>query len=133
MRNKKKIRKNNSVNASKNRENFLYKLNETISQGTVSYEYSNVLLKHKVFIKNLLNLIKNTQLELLSENLNHKKNNKFYFLIIINILKNLEGELNSTFNENLRKKTCTKIIDNKNKNNKNFVKNRIYIFLQKTQ
>ena len=110
-KNKETIGKGYTQFLAHNREISSQIINKEIIIQTVCYNTG--LSKHKAFMKNLLDLIKNSQLELLSEKQNSKKNSRFHKLI--NILKNLKEELNTTFKQNLRKKMDIEIGVNKNK------------------
>ena len=110
-KNKETIGKGYTQFLAHNREISSQIINKEIIIQTVCYNTG--LSKHKAFMKNLLDLIKNSQLELLSEKQNSKKNSRFHKLI--NKLKNLKEELNTTFKQNLRKKMDIEIGVNKNK------------------
>ena len=59
-------------------------------------------LTHKSFLQKILNVIKNIQIELLSQVSTRKKNNQFSNKTIINLLKDLKIELNATLKENIQ-------------------------------
>ena len=59
-------------------------------------------LTHKSFLQKILNVIKNIQIELLSQVSTRKKNNQFSNKTIINLLKDLKIELSATLKENIK-------------------------------
>ena len=73
--------------------------------------FSNIMnakYKHKLLLEKILKIIKNIQLEILSEKSFNKTNSKLSSKIIINILKDLKIELNSIFKVNKHKYTKIK-------------------------
>ena len=68
----------------------------------------NFKLNHKLLLEKILKIIKNIQLEFLSQKSFNKTNNKLSSKIIINILKDLKINLNSFFNDNKQRYTKIK-------------------------
>ena len=87
----------------KKKENILdfLNLNESLYE-----DFNNIInskYNHKLLLEKILSIIKNTQLEILSQKSFNKTNNKFSCKIIKNILSDLKKELNSIFKENKQK------------------------------
>ena len=59
-------------------------------------------LTHKSFLQKILNVIKNIQIELLSQVSSREKNHQFSNKTIINLLKDLKIELSATLKENIQ-------------------------------
>ena len=109
------MKKSNSLLVLGNNENFLEKINFNDNNKKEFCEYVYSRLKHKIFLEKILHIIKITQIEFLSQISAHKKNNKFSYKIIKNILQELKNELDSTFKDNVQNKTNIESITNKNK------------------
>ena len=110
-----KMKKSNSLLVLNNNENFLEKINFNDNNKKEFCEYVYSRLKHKIFLEKILHIIKITQIEFLSQISAHKKNNKFSYKIIKNILQELKNELDSTFKDNIQNKTNIESTTNKNK------------------
>ena len=87
----------------KKKENILdfLNLNESLYK-----DFNNIInskYNHKLLLEKILSIIKNTQLEILSQKSVNKTSNKFSCKIIKNILRDLKKELNSIFKENKQK------------------------------
>ena len=109
------MKKSNSLLVLNNNENFLEKINFNDNNKKEFCEYIYSRLKHKIFLEKILHIIKITQIEFLSQISAHKKNNKFSYKIIKNILQELKNELDSTFKDNIQNKTNIENTANKNK------------------
>ena len=109
------MKKSNSLLVLNNNENFLEKINFNDNNKKEFCEYVYSRLKHKIFLEKILHIIKITQIEFLSQISTHKKNNKFSYKIIKNILQELKNELDSTFKDNIQNKTNIESTTNKNK------------------
>jgi hypothetical protein len=109
------MKKSNSLLVLNNSENFLEKINFNDNNKKEFFEYVYSRLKHKIFLEKILHIIKITQIEFLSQISAHKKNNKFSYKIIKNILQELKNELDSTFKDNIQNKTNIESTTNKNK------------------
>ena len=109
------MKKSNSLLVLNNNENFLEKINFNDNNKKEFCEYVYSRLKHKIFLEKILHIIKITQIEFLSQISEHKKNNKFSYKIIKNILQELKNELDSTFKDNVQNKTNIESTTNKNK------------------
>ena len=109
------MKKSNSLLVLNNSENFLEKINFNGNNKKEFCEYVYSRLKHKIFLEKILHIIKITQIEFLSQISAHKKNNKFSYKIIKNILQELKNELDSTFKDNIQNKTNIESTTNKNK------------------
>ena len=109
------MKKSNSLLVLNNNENFLEKINFNDNNKKEFCEYVYSRLKHKIFLEKILHIIKITQIEFLSQISAHKKNNKFSYKIIKNILQELKNELDSTFKDNIQNKTNIESTTNKNK------------------
>ena len=109
------MKKSNSLLVLNNNENFLEKINFNDNNKKEFCEYVYSRLKHKIFLEKILHIIKITQIEFLSQISAHKKNNKFSYKIIKNILQELKNELDSTFKDNVQNKTNIESTTNKNK------------------
>ena len=84
----------------------LINLNESSREDL--FNIINSKLNHKLILQKILKIIKNIQLEILSEKSFIKTNNKLSSKIIINILKDLKIELISIFKDNKQKYTRIK-------------------------
>ena len=109
------MKKSNSLLVLNNNENFLEKINFNDNNKKEFCEYVYSRLKHKIFLEKILHIIKITQIEFLSQISAHKKNNKFSYKIIKNILQELKNELDSTFKDNIQNKTNIESTTNRNK------------------
>lgn len=109
------MKKSNSLLVLNNNENFLEKINFNDNNKKEFCEFIYSRLKHKIFLEKILHIIKITQIEFLSQISAHKKNNKFSYKIIKNILQELKNELDSTFKDNIQNKTNIESTTNKNK------------------
>ena len=109
------MKKSNSLLVLNNSENLLEKINFNDNNKKEFCEYVYSRLKHKIFLEKILHIIKITQIEFLSQISAHKKNNKFSYKIIKNILQELKNELDSTFKDNIQNKTNIESTTNKNK------------------
>lgn len=109
------MKKSNSLLVLNNNENFLEKINFNDNNKKEFCEYVYSRLKHKIFLEKILHIIKITQIEFLSQISAHKKNNKFSYKIIKNILQELKNELDSTFKDNIQNKTNIESTTNKNR------------------
>ena len=109
------MKKSNSLLVLNNNENFLEKINFNDNNKKEFCEYVYSRLKHKIFLEKIIHIIKITQIEFLSQISAHKKNNKFAYKIIKNILQELKNELVSTFKDNIQNKTNIESTTNKNK------------------
>ena len=83
-------------------ENILDIINQKNGARKCSFDDIYPKLTHKSFLQKILNVIKNIQIELLSQVSTRKKNNQFSNKTIINLLKDLKIELNSTLKENIQ-------------------------------
>jgi hypothetical protein len=70
-------------------------------------------LYQKSLLEKILDIVKNIQLELLSQNSFNKMNKKFSYKLIKHLLKDLKLELNSTFKNNIHKNSEIKHRSNK--------------------
>ena len=84
---------------------------------------------HKSFLQDILNVIKQIQLELLSKISTPKKNNQFPNKEIINLLKDLKIELSTTFQENVQTKLT---LEHDNKMIRKSLSNKIFNKSEKT-
>ena len=109
------MKKSNSLLVLNNSENFLEKINFNDNNKKEFCEYVYSRLKHKIFLEKILHIIKITQIEFLSQISAYKKNNKFSYKIIKNILQELKNELDSTFKDNIQNKTNIESTTNRNK------------------
>ena len=109
------MKKSNSLLVLNNNENFLEKINFNDNNKKEFCEYVYSRLKHKIFLEKILHIIKITQIEFLAQISAQKKNNKFSYKIIKNILQELKNELDSTFKDNIQNKTNIESTTNKNK------------------
>ena len=82
--------------------NILDIINPKIGARKCSFDDIYPKLTHKSFLQKILNVIKNIQIELLSQVSTRKKNNQFSNKTIINLLKDLKIELSATLKENIR-------------------------------
>ena len=87
----------------KKKENILDFINPNESLFEDFSNITNSKYNHKLLLKKVLNIIKNIQLEILSQKSFDKTCNKFSCKIIKNILKDLKIELNSIFKGNKQK------------------------------
>ena len=86
-------------------DDILDKINQQIRARKGSCDDIYPKLNHKSFLQDILNVIKNVQMELLSKVCTSKKKNQFSKKEIINLLKNLKIDLNTSYQENLKTKT----------------------------
>ena len=82
--------------------NILDIINQKNGARKCSFDDIYPKLTHKSFLQKILNIIKNIQIELLSQVSTRKKNNQFSNKTIINLLKDLKIELNATLKENIQ-------------------------------
>ena len=82
--------------------NILDIINQRNGARKCSFDDIYPKLTHKSFLQKILNVIKNIQIELLSQVSTRKKNNQFSNKTIINLLKDLKIELNATLKENIQ-------------------------------
>ena len=90
------------------KENILDLINLNESSSEYFSNIMNFQYNHKLLLEKMLKIIKNIQLEILSEKSFIKTNNKLSSKIIINILKDLKIELNSIFKDKKQKYTRIK-------------------------
>ena len=90
------------------KENILDLINLNESSSEYFSNIMNFQYNHKLLLEKMLKIIKNIQLEILSEKSFIKTNNKLSSKIIINILKDLKIELISIFKDNKQKYTRIK-------------------------
>ena len=90
------------------KENILDFINLNESSNEYFSNIMNFQYNHKLLLEKMLKIIKNIQLEILSEKSFIKANNKLSSKIIINILKELKIELNSIFKDKKQKYTRIK-------------------------
>ena len=83
-------------------DNILDIINQKNGARKCSFDDIYPKLTHKSFLQKILNVIKNIQIELLSQVSTRKKNNQFSNKTIINLLKDLKIELNATLKENIQ-------------------------------
>ena len=83
-------------------DNILDIINQKNEARKCSFDDIYPKLTHKSFLQKILNVIKNIQIELLSQVSIRKKNNQFSNKTIINLLKDLKIELNATLKENIQ-------------------------------
>ena len=83
-------------------DNILDIINQKNEARKCSFDDIYPKLTHKSFLQKILNIIKNIQIELLSQVSTRKKNNQFSNKTIINLLKDLKIELNATLKENIQ-------------------------------
>ena len=83
-------------------DNILDIINQKNEARKCSFDDIYPKLTHKSFLQKILNVIKNIQIELLSQVSTRKKNNQFSNKTIINLLKDLKIELNATLKENIQ-------------------------------
>ena len=83
-------------------DNILDIINQKNGARKCSFDDIYPKLTHKSFLQKILNIIKNIQIELLSQVSTRKKNNQFSNKTIINLLKDLKIELNATLKENIQ-------------------------------
>ena len=106
------MRKNKSVIALNNCESYFKKINENFGSKVNFEESVNSRLKYKSYLKNILTIIKNYQIEILTQISISKKNKKLSNKIVKQSLQDLKQELNSLFHI----KTKNKINSEQNKN-----------------
>ena len=115
------MKKSRSLIDLRKSENIFTKINIKDDNQKDFGEITYSRLKHKMFLQKLLHIIQLTQAELLVQISTFKRNNKFFYKIIKDILKGLKNELDTTFKENFQYMT---IMENKIRKNKStFVKN----------
>ena len=90
------------------KENILDLINLNESSSEYFSNIMNFQYNHKLLLEKMLKIIKNIQVEILSEKSFIKTNNKLSSKIIINILKDLKIELNSIFKDKKQKYTRIK-------------------------
>ena len=83
-------------------DNILDIINQKNGARKCSFDDIYPKLTHKSFLQKILNVIKNIQIELLSQVSTRKKNNQFSNKTIINLLKDLKIELNAALKENIQ-------------------------------
>ena len=83
-------------------DNILDIINQKNGARKCSFDDIYPKLTHKSFLQKILNVIKNIQIELLSQVSTRKKNNQFSNKTIINLLKDLKIELSATLKENIQ-------------------------------
>ena len=93
MRFLEKMRKNKSLLALRYKDNILQKINQTCERQNKSGKPDFPYLKYKLFLKRILYIIKNSQLEILNQVTKGEKNNQFSQKIIKNLLQNLKQDL----------------------------------------
>ena len=106
------MRKNKSVIALNNCESYFKKINENFGSKVNFEESVNSRLKYKSYLKNILTIIKNYQIEILTQISISKKNKKLSNKKVTQSLQDLKQELNSLFHI----KTKNKINSEQNKN-----------------
>ena len=84
-------------------DNILDIINQKNGARKCSFDDIYPKLTHKSFLQKILNVIKNIQIELLSQVSTREKNNQFSNKTIINLLKDLKIELSATLKENIQK------------------------------
>jgi len=85
-------------------DNILDEIKKQIRTRRASCDDIYPKLNHKSFLQDILNVIKNIQMELLSKAFTNKKHNQFSNKEILNLLKNLKIDLNAKYKENLQTK-----------------------------
>ena len=83
-------------------DNILDIINQKNEARKCSFDDIYPKLTHKSFLQKILNVIKNIQIELLSQVSSRKKNNQLSNKSIINLLKDLKIELSATLKENIQ-------------------------------
>ena len=83
-------------------DNILDIINQKNGARKCSFDDIYPKLTHKSFLQKILNVIKNIQIELLSQVSTREKNNQFSNKTIINLLKDLKIELSATLKENIQ-------------------------------
>ena len=83
-------------------DNILDIINQKNEARKCSFDDIYPKLTHKSFLQKILNVIKNIQIELLSQVSTREKNNQFSNKTIINLLKDLKIELSATLKENIQ-------------------------------
>jgi hypothetical protein len=83
-------------------DNILDIINQKNGARKCSFDDIYPKLTHKSFLQKILNVIKNIQIELLSQVSTRKKNNQFSNKTILNLLKDLKIELSATLKENIQ-------------------------------
>ena len=83
-------------------DNILDIINQKNEARKCSFDDIYPKLTHKSFLQKILNVIKNIQIELLSQVSSREKNHQFSNKTIINLLKDLKIELNATLKENIQ-------------------------------
>ena len=95
------------------KENILDMINE---EDNTNNDFPDIIyskLYQKSLLEKILDIVKNIQLELLSQNSFNKMNKKFSYKLIKHLLKDLKLELNSTFKNNIQKNSKIKHRSNK--------------------
>ena len=83
-------------------DNILDIINQKNEARKCSFDDIYPKLTHKSFLQKILNVIKNIQIELLSQVSSREKNHQFSNKTIINLLKDLKIELSATLKENIQ-------------------------------
>ena len=83
-------------------DNILDIINQKNGARKCSFDDIYPKLTHKSFLQKILNVIKNIQIELLSQVSSREKNHQFSNKTIINLLKDLKIELSATLKENIQ-------------------------------
>ena len=86
-------------------DNILDIINQKNEARKCSFDDIYPKLTHKSFLQKILNVIKNIQIELLSQVSSREKNHQFSNKTIINLLKDLKIELSATLKENIQNKS----------------------------
>ena len=83
-------------------ENILDIINQKNEARKCSFDDIYPKLTHKSFLQKILNVIKNIQIELLSQVSSREKNHQFSNKTIVGLLKDLKIELSATLKENIQ-------------------------------
>ena len=83
-------------------DNILDIINQKNEARKCSFDDIYPKLTHKSFLQKILNVIKNIQIEFLSQVSTREKNHQFSNKTIINLLKDLKIELSATLKENIQ-------------------------------
>ena len=98
------MKENKSALVMSKLDNIFDIINQKNGARKSSFDNTHPKLAHKSFLQKILNVIKNTQIELLSQVSARKKNNQSSDKAIITLLKDLKIELNATLKENIQNK-----------------------------
>ena len=109
------MRKNKSVIALNYCESYFKKINENFGSKVNFEESVNSRLKYKSYLKNILTIIKNYQIEILTQISISKNNKKLSNKKVKQSLQELKQELNSLFHIKNRNKINSEQNKNKNK------------------